>query len=156
MLNALKNNSLLLMAFLLLCHCQKTPRPQSSSADEVPQKTVLIQTNHGQVAVSAEVADTPEKRAQGLMYREELAENSGMLFIFDEEILSSFWMENTPLSLDIIFADTHKNIVYIAENTVPFSRELITPNTSFRYVLEVNAGFSAKHSIEVGAVLIFE
>jgi uncharacterized protein len=66
-----------------------------------------------------EIADTPEGQSYGLMYRTELEENRGMLFIFDQERQLSFWMKNTFIPLDIIFIDSDGTINTIHENTKP-------------------------------------
>ena len=65
-----------------------------------------------------EIADTDEKRERGLMFREELCSDCGMLFVYDEEIKSKFWMKNTLIPLDIIWLDSDLNVVHVA-NAVP-------------------------------------
>jgi uncharacterized membrane protein (UPF0127 family) len=87
---------------------------------------------------------------QGLMYREEMAPDRGMLF--DPEGLSDtyFWMKNTYMPLDIIFIDADQRVLNIARDTVPFSTEQIKPDGIYRYVLEINAGLAQKHDIDVG------
>lgn len=81
------------------------------------------------------------------MYRNELLAFSGMLFIFPQETLLSFWMKNTPLPLDIIYINASFTIVHIAENTTPYSTIRIPSKHPARYVLEVNAGFCRQHGI---------
>lgn len=102
-----------------------------------------------------EIADDSLERTRGLMFRDELDKNEGMLFIFDSEGIYSFWMKNTPLSLDIIWIDNNFNVVYIAKNTAPESIDLINPLVESRYVLEVNAGLSSLYGIEIGSRLQF-
>ena len=81
------------------------------------------------------------------MYRNELPAFSGMLFIFPQETLLSFWMKNTPLPLDIIYINASFTIVHIAENTTPYSTARISSKYPAKYVLEVNSGFCQRHGI---------
>jgi len=116
-----------------------------------PQLQVTLYPQHGTpVRVTVEIADTHEKRALGLMYRRELPELHGMLFLFPRQEPQSFWMKNTPLSLDIIFIDATRTIVSIAQNTTPFSEKLLPSDKPAQFVLEVNSGFCQRHGIAVG------
>ena len=81
--------------------------------------TITIGTGE-KVNIRVELADTPEERARGLMFRHYLPEGEGMLFIFPEETRSSFWMKDTPISLDLVFIKEER-IVDIIENAVPNS-----------------------------------
>lgn len=112
--------------------------------------TVVVQTPHGQVAVPVEVADTPERRMRGLMYRTDLPEDGGMIFLFPQDADQSFWMKNTPLPLDMIFISRERQIVGIVHDTKPFSLEPRGVGRPSRYVLEVHAGFAAKHGLAEG------
>lgn len=105
--------------------------------------------------ITAEVADTPATRALGLMYRESLDANAGMLFVFDAETENPFWMKNTPVSLDIIFISADKEIISIAASTTPYSEDLIYASAAYLYTLEVNAGYAAAHSIAAGDLVEF-
>ena len=102
--------------------------------------------------ISAEIADTPEERDRGLMFRTELAEDRGMLFIFETEGLYSFWMKNTLIPLDMIWIGQNFSIVHI-EHAVPCTTEpceFYTPNTPAKYVVEVVSGFVDAHNVKVG------
>ena len=101
-------------------------------------------------AIDIEIADDEASRMQGLMYRDSMAENQGMLFVFPDEAERSFWMENTILPLDIIYIDARNRIVTIQKNTVPYSRDSIPSNGPAKYVVEVNAGYCDRHSVKVG------
>ncbi len=103
-----------------------------------------------------EVADTAQKRRWGLMYRNELETDEGMLFVFPDERDQSFWMKNTPLSLDIIFMDTRGRVVGIIHDTVPFSTRSVSVGVPSRYVLEVRAGLARQNGIVVGDTARFE
>lgn len=103
-----------------------------------------------------EVADTAQKRRWGLMYRNELGTDEGMLFVFPDERDQSFWMKNTPLSLDIIFMDTRGRVVGIVHDTVPFSTRSVSVGVPSRYVLEVRAGLARRNGIAVGNTARFK
>lgn len=92
-----------------------------------------------------EVVRTPEERAQGLMFREFLELNKGMLFIFPREEKYSFWMKNTLIPLDIIWISKDLEIVYIEKNVLPCIEEICEsypPNEKALYVLEINSDLS--------------
>jgi hypothetical protein len=102
--------------------------------------------------VNLELAVTASERAKGLMHRESLGENDGMLFVFEQEGKPGFWMKNTLISLDMIFIDSNNKIVDIM-TAVPCEKEpckSYTPKAEAKYVLEVNAGFAEKHNIQIG------
>ncbi len=105
-----------------------------------------------------ELAKTPEERARGLMYREYLQENKGMLFIFTEEAIYPFWMKNTLIPLDIIWINSNEEIIYIASNVLPCKEQCssINPNDNALYVLEVNANLSEKYNFNIGDKVEFK
>ncbi|MBX2871818.1 MAG: DUF192 domain-containing protein [Saprospiraceae bacterium] len=100
--------------------------------------------------IDIEIADTPDTRTQGLMWRRSMEDNQGMLFIMEENEPQSFWMLNTYISLDIIYVNEHKEIVSIQANTTPQSTQSVPSGAAAKYVVEVNAGFAAEHGLEVG------
>ena len=97
-----------------------------------------------------EIAEDDYSRANGLMYREDLAENQGMLFIFEEERQQYFWMKNTPLSLDMIFVNKEHKIVNIQKYTIPYSTKSYGSTGPALYVVEVVAGYCDQRGIEAG------
>jgi uncharacterized membrane protein (UPF0127 family) len=103
-----------------------------------------------------EIADTPAKREMGLQYRRELAGERGMIFVFSREEPHSFWMKNTPISLDMIFVSADQRIVGIVENAVPFSLDGRAVAGSSKYVLEINGGLARRHGFAVGDSVRFE
>ena len=105
--------------------------------------------------IEVEIADSITSRARGLMYRKELGENHGMLFIFSSSSKRSFWMKNTTIPLDMIFIDEHQTIVGIVENATPETTTARAVDSSSRYVLEVNGGFCQKHQVPVGSKVDF-
>ncbi len=117
----------------------------------MPQGTVVM----------AELADTVEERARGLMFRPSLEKNRGMLFAFAEPQLWSFWMKNTRISLDIIWMDQKKKIVHIERNVPTCSRTddgcpQYQPNENASYVLELAAGSADALTLQRGATLRFQ
>lgn len=94
---------------------------------------------------NVELAITPKERSDGLMFREELESDKGMLFIFEEEGNYPFWMENTLIPLDIIWISKNKEVVFISKNTQPCKISpcpVINPKKFAKYVLEINGGVS--------------
>ena len=102
------------------------------------------------VSIDIEIADDDSKREIGLMGRPTMEEREGMLFVFEEEYIASFWMKNTILPLDMIFINKLGEIVTICKNTKPFSEESYTATAMTLFVLEVNAGFTDKYGIKEG------
>lgn len=107
-------------------------------------------------SIDVAVADEANERNMGLMDVANLPADKGMLFIFEEQQPLSFWMANTPLSLDIFFINESMEIVRIHQNTQPFSDENLTSGEPARYVVETNAGFSLSHDIQEGMTVEFD
>jgi uncharacterized membrane protein (UPF0127 family) len=101
--------------------------------------------------VPVEVMRTREELVRGLMWRDDLAADAGMLFVFDRPAPRTFWMKNTPLPLDILFIDERSHVLNVAESTTPYSETPIRSAGPARFVLEVNAGFARRHGIRAGA-----
>lgn len=118
--------------------------------------TLIFNTEHGPAAFHVDIANTPKTRAQGLMNRLHLPDNFGMLFIFEKSDRHSFWMKNTPLSLDIIFLDETFKVVDIISNTTPNTTKTIIPQQNCLYVLETVAGTAKKHLIKQGVAAILQ
>lgn len=97
-----------------------------------------------------ELADTPEARGRGLMFRRSLPAQHGMLFDFGQPRPVAMWMRNTFISLDMLFIDQKGQITRIVPNTVPFSEEVIASDGPVRAVLELRGGVTAAMGIEPG------
>jgi len=97
-----------------------------------------------------EIAKTDSEIQTGLMYRESMKHNQGMLFVFPSLRERSFYMRNTRIPLDLIFLDNNKTIVSFQENAEPFNENSLPSNAPAQFVLEVNAGFAEKWLLEVG------
>lgn len=128
-------------------------------AEPASTPEVVIQTPQG-VMIHAELADTTEKRARGLMFRESLAKDRGMLFTFAEAQPWSFWMKNTRIRLDIIWLDANKKIIHVERN-VPICTRTddgcpnYQPNAPAFYVLELAAGVADELNLKQGVKLKF-
>ncbi len=109
-----------------------------------------IASKNGVHIFGVEMAVTPEEQARGLMFRRDLPDKQGMLFDFQREQPTSFWMKNTYISLDMIFIRADGRILRIAENTVPLSEALVSSGGPVRAVLEVIAGTCKKLGIAAG------
>lgn len=103
-----------------------------------------------------EIADDDYQRETGLMYRQKMEKNQGMLFVFEEEQPRGFYMKNTYIPLDLIFLNSQNKIVNIAKDAVPEDPSTIPSQAPAQYVLEVNAGMSELWNLEVGDSLILK
>ncbi len=100
--------------------------------------------------IDAELAENDDERARGLMFRDQMEMNQGMLFIFPYEIIQSFWMKNTILPLDMIFVNASREIVTIHKNTTPYAETSYRSSAPAKYVVEVNAGYTDRYGIREG------
>ena len=96
------------------------------------------------------VADTPAERAQGLMNVEAVPRMAGMLFVYERPQAVAFWMENTLIPLDMIFADETGTVQRIHENAIPLDRTPIPGGDDIQFVFEVNGGLSEELGFGVG------
>ena len=119
-------------------------------AANLPRDVLLVETGSSQYRFEVEVADDPIERAEGLMYRQSLADNAGMLFLYPKPQPVEFWMKNTPLSLDIVFVRPNGTIARIAANTTPMSEDRIPSGEPVLAVLEVKAGIMQQLGIAAG------
>ena len=107
------------------------------------------------ITFNVEVAKTIEERRTGLMYRKELLNNEGMLFIFPSEKIIQLWMKNTYIPLDVIFISENKVIVDIKKNMEKLSETIVKSKVKSKYALEFNAGLINKLDIEIGDKVLF-
>lgn len=145
----------LLVAFLVATACAGDAEPRAEPAEtsgDFRRSTAIIETDPGSVLVEVEVADTPELQARGLMGREELADDAGMVFLFFEEHGGGFWMKNTLIPLSIAFFDADGEILEILDME-PCKEDpcpVYDPGVSYRGALEVNQGSFEDWGVEVG------
>jgi len=119
------------------------------------QSRIFLQTPLDQVYLDVEIADDPIERAEGLMGREDIMPGQGMLFVFDDEYPRSFWMKNTPLSLDILFFDAEGRWVSSQLSTTPFSTKSLPSGLPAQYALEILAGESERLGLGEDTILIW-
>jgi uncharacterized membrane protein (UPF0127 family) len=110
----------------------------------------------GSATVSVEVVSTEAKIERGLMYREHVPPDRGMLFLMNQEYDWAFWMRNTLIPLDIIFIRKDMTVAGIAANAKPKDETLLRVGVPSLFVLEVNAGWAAAHAVKPGTPVRFE
>lgn len=114
------------------------------------KEEAVIETAEGKYAFQVEIADNPEARSMGLMFRRALGDRDGMLFFYPQEQFISMWMRNTYIPLDMIFIRSNGEIYRIEENTQPFSEEIIASGERVLAVLEVKGGTAASLKLKPG------
>jgi uncharacterized membrane protein (UPF0127 family) len=142
---------------VLLAGCgtaESAPAGGSPTPPQHPQ-IQLLPLGGAPVPVVVEVVATPSLRQRGLMYREELPEGHGMLFIFPASTPLSFWMKNTLIPLDILFIEEGGRIVRIHQNTTPHSEAPLPSGAPARFVLEVAGGWTARIGVREGDTVEF-
>ena len=119
---------------------------------KVNGKLYFINSLHNDTlaVISIEIADDAQRRQAGLMFRYNLAESSGMVFVYEKEKKLNFWMKNTFIPLDIIFVNFRKEIITIIENAVPKSETSLPSRLPALYAIEVNAGYCRRNHIQLG------
>jgi uncharacterized membrane protein (UPF0127 family) len=150
--------ALLAAALFLAVGCRGAPsggRPDAPASQARPRVTVEGPGGRSS-AVDVEVARTADEQERGLMFRNALAPDAGMLFVFPDEREHVFWMKNTLIPLDMIFIADGGRVVGVVENAEPLTTSQRTVHTPSRYVLEVNGGWSAAHGVKAGDVVRME
>ncbi len=117
------------------------------------ETTVELRGPGGQQRFTVEVADDDAERARGLMFREEMAMSAGMLFVYEEPRRASFWMKNTLIPLDMIFADARGVVTRVHANAIPVDETPIDGGDGVQFTLEINGGLAARMGIVEGAEL---
>jgi len=111
---------------------------------------LVVETESGAHPFDVEMAVTPAERGRGLMFRQEMADDAGMLFDFGVDAEASMWMQNTFISLDMVFIEADGTVHRIARNTTPFSTDIVSSKGPVRAVLELNAGMARKLGLKRG------
>lgn len=114
---------------------------------------VTLRGDWGQATFTVVVADDAQERAQGLMFVESMPTLSGMLFVYDQPQPVSFWMKNTLIPLDMLFAGADGMILNIHENAIPGDLTPIPGGDEIQYVLEINGGLSRRLGIAEGDLM---
>lgn len=154
--------SLLLLALAFACsspsgsaqpsqpEASSEPKDSAQAAPKEAPASVVIEAPGGEVSFRVELARTDAERQRGLMFREHLDEDAGMLFLFERMRRQSFWMKNTKIPLDMLFIDDTGEIVGVVENAEPFTLDPRGVSQPSQYVLELNAGTSRRLGIRAG------
>lgn len=153
-------SSILFVFFILFMSCKEdTKRVIKTEAVKFTKEGTLAiykaQTDSVLVDLEIEIAETDYETETGLMYRKNMDENQGMLFIFPDIRQHFFHMKNTEFALDIVFIDENQKIASFQENTVPYDEKLLPSQVPVKYALEINAGLSEKWLLEVGDKIEF-
>ncbi|WP_067031670.1 DUF192 domain-containing protein [Allomuricauda sp. CP2A] len=151
---------LVLVSFFVLISCK------TESKREIKTETVAFK-KEGDLSIlkvgtdsiisnfDIEIAETDYETQTGLMYRSSMEKNQGMLFIFPNEAMHSFYMKNTEFPLDIIYIDANQKIASFQKNAQPYDESGLTSKVPIKYVLEVNAGLSDEMGLQVGDSISF-
>lgn len=152
----------MVIAFVMIIVVPPTTSSTTTTQSNQTQTQLQYETRKitiNDVPLTVEIADDSEKTARGLMFRDRLADDRGMLFIFEKEHKYQFWMMNMKFNLDMIWFDANGKIVYAVEDAEPCIDEAHTslctysPDAPAKYVLEVNSGFVKEHGINKDSVM---
>ena len=125
------------------------------SANQAPMEKLTIKKKNGQeIVLNVELALDPMAQARGLMYRTEMADDAGMLFVFKQEAPRSFWMKNTLIPLDMIFVKRNGEILNIHQNAIPHDLTTVSSEGDAYAVLEINGGMSETLGLSAGDKLV--
>ncbi len=145
---------LILLLLTVSCKNEKEQKPVTVAEISFTKQAELqlIKSSNDSIlkTLDVEIADDEYKTQTGLMYRKTMEENQGMLFIFPDTQVRSFYMKNTEIPLDIIYIDANKKIVSFQKNARPFDATPLPSGIPTQYVLEVNAGLSDSWNLQVG------
>jgi len=141
---------LALAGFLTSAPLVAQGEPPALDLASYPRSSLQIVSAGSTHAFEVWIADTPDRQRQGLMYVRDLPAGQGMLFVNETPRISSFWMKNTYIPLDILFIDARGRIVAIFANTRPLSLEPVGPSSPVLAVLELRGGEAARRGIREG------
>lgn len=116
--------------------------------------SLTIQTKDSEYIFNIEIAITEKERSRGLMYRKELKQTEGMLFLYPEKQIIKMWMKNTLIPLDMIFINNNGKIIDIFKMTIPKDLTPIGPDVKLKGVLEINGGLTSYLNINKGDFII--
>lgn len=145
---------LILLCFLLVANCKEEKRVVKTETIDFTKEGELrllkANTDSLLARIDIEIADTDYETQTGLMYRDGMEDNQGMLFVFKEPAYHSFYMKNTKFSIDIIFIDADMRIASFKERAKPLDEGGLNSEVPVQYVLEVNAGLAEQWQLEIG------
>jgi uncharacterized protein len=152
-------SGIVILAVILFLIIQPFSKKESADTEYMFKKdgelTFTDSLNNQKTKIDIQIANNDFDRELGLMFRKQMDENKGMLFIFPDEARQSFWMRNTLISLDMIFVNALNKIVTIHRNTQTLSDQSYPSSAPAKYVIEVNGGYCQKHGINEGDKINF-
>ncbi|MEX0349562.1 MAG: DUF192 domain-containing protein [Paracoccaceae bacterium] len=125
-------------------------------AEACRHDVVQLRSSGSELRFQVELADTPQTRSRGLMFRESMSPRAGMLFVYEQPQRASFWMKNTLIPLDMIFVDPTGTVTHVHHQAIPGDLTPIEGGTGVLSVLEINGGLAKKYGIAPGSVLRHE
>ena len=140
----LNANFLYVLFLVMIAACR------SEAAEPAGAMHLTVSQADASQTITVEIAASTSERQQGLMFRQELAEDAGMLFLFPEDSRGGFWMHNTYVPLDIAYIGSDGTVQEIRA-AKPLDETALVPAAPYRYVLEVNQGWFERHNMGVGA-----
>lgn len=153
----LKRNALLIIStlFILFTSCKDDKKvvKQTVITFKKEGELTIIKSDSTKVNLDIEIADTDFDIQTGLMYRDSMKKNQGMLFVFNDFKERYFYMKNTHIPLDLIYIDDAYKIVSFQKNAKPFDESSLPSNTPAKYVLEINAGLIDAWALSVGDII---
>lgn len=147
---------LIFLVFLSVLNCkeEKTTKSEDQVVVKFKREGILAikkaDSNTVIKTIDIEIADNDYETQTGLMYRNKLEANHGMLFIFPDTDFRSFYMKNTKIPLDIIYIAENKTIVSVQKNAKPFDETSLPSDAPAKYVLEINGGFFDEWQLAIG------
>lgn len=152
--------TILFISVLLLQSCKteskKEIKTEAISFTKEGVLTILKQeTDSILTHLDIEIAESEYETRTGLMYRESMQDNQGMLFIFSDVAMHSFYMKNTQIALDIIYIDENLKIASFQKDAQPFNETGLSSKVPVKYVLEINAGISERLGLDIGDTISF-
>jgi uncharacterized protein len=143
------------LVLLVAVNCtQCQPTDQAAGAQHPLRRDAMVEiaaAGANPIQVAVEVADDGREQAAGLMHRHLAGDGEGMLFVFPGAAPRSFWMRNTPGSLDLLFLSPDLRLVALIPRAEPMSDRILRPDAPAQYVLEVPGGFAERHGVGLGA-----
>ncbi len=149
----------LLLALALIAGCTQPTASGNESSTNNSGNESLSKVCFGAKCFYVELAVTPEEIARGLMFREHLDPDKGMLFIYKYEGKHYFWMKNTLIPLDMVWINANKEVVSISKDVQPCETDscpIIDPKRDAQYVLELNGGTSDEIGLAIGDKITFD
>ncbi len=144
--------------FIISCKDEQNENLETDPIEFRKEGELLLLRANGDTInqLDIEIADNAYERETGLMYRENIEEDQGMLFVYDEERQRSFYMKNTQFPLDLIFYSSDSTAVSFQKNAEAYSEETLPSEKPAQFILEINAGLSDEWNLEIGHKIDFK